>query len=213
MKKISGKLALVAGAVLFFAGIFASCSVNVTVQANKNGSVDVKFAAGAGEAFSKMIESASGQTSDEYIDKNQILYELAKGGFSNVNIPSATASNFEVNLTDSEKKSYLFTTGIFSEEKGDLKVSLTGEKLKKFYDSADEQTKMVLDILLVPVFNDEEMSESEYLEMIGTVYGADVQKELQNSVVNLSLINVDGKKINKKIPMAEILTLNGELNF
>jgi hypothetical protein len=36
---------------------------------------------------------------------------------------------------------------------------------------------------------------------------------LQNSVVNLTLINVDGKKINKKIPMAEILTLNGELNF
>ena len=41
-----------------------------------------------------------------------------------------------------------------------------------------------LDLFLAPVFNDEDMTAEEYVEMVGTVYGSEVGKEISSDEIN-----------------------------
>lgn len=193
--------------------LFASCNVNVVIKQNKNGSVDVKLGAGAGEAFTKMILAATGGTTENFFDTKEIQYELAKSGFSKVNVQTKTGTDIDVNLTDANKTSYLFTSGILSEDKSGLKMNLNAKALKTFYDLADEQTQMVLDLLVAPVFSGDDSSQNEYLELIESFYGEGAAKEIKTSIVDITIINADGNKTTKKLPLVDLVTLNEDIKL
>jgi len=206
------KLKTIFGTVLLTL-LLASCNVNVVIQQNKNGSVDVKLDASAGEAFTKMILAATGGTTENFFDTKEIQYELAKSGFSKVNVQTKKGTDIDVNLTDTNKSSYLFTSGILSEDKSGLKMNLNAKALKNFYDMADEQTQMVLDLLVAPVFNGEETTQSEYLETVEAFYGEGAAKEIKSSIVNLTIINADGKQTTRRIPLVDLVTLSEEIKL
>ena len=58
---------------------------------------------------------------------------------------------------------------------------------------------------MAPVFNDEKMSETEYLETIAAFYGEKMAGELAESFVRLIVINADGKKQVQKISIPKLL--------
>lgn len=201
MKRIFYLLILAAGFM------FMSCNVDLNLALKKDGSVDISFTGSAGKAFSKMILSATG--GDEVFDTKEFGYELAKAGFSNIsvkNVPGKTkGTDLSISMSDLKKTSYLFTSGVVREEKGKLIANVSAETLKHFYDSADEQTQMVLDLFLAPVFNEEQMSEAEYIEMLGTIYGADAANEVRESVINISISDGDGGKRSKKLFFSQLM--------
>jgi len=192
--------------ILFFSLTIVSCNVDLQLTPKKDGSVEIVFKGGAGKAFSKMILSAGGGSEDSLYDTKEIAYELAKVGFSNVKVTKGkTGTDLVVTMSDLKKTSYLFTSGIVQEEKGVLKTHITAKSLKDFYNSADEQTQMVLDLFLAPVFNDEHMSEGEYVEMLGTIYGADAAREVEESIINISLGNVEGGASQEKLSFTRLM--------
>lgn len=205
------KLFLYLAVLFLFSVIFTSCSVDLKLTLKKDGSVDIAFAGGTGEAFTKMILAAAGSQSGQgaqgtkTIDVKQVSYELAKAGFSNVKADAKSASDIRITMSDLKKSSYIFTSGLVKAENKQLKLNITKQVLIDFYDSADEQTKMILDLFLAPVFNDEEMSQSEYIEMLGTFYGQDSANEVENSYVTITLIDLEGKNQSQKIPMSQIM--------
>ena len=67
---------------------------------------------------------------------------------------------------------------------------------------------MTLDLFLAPVFNDEVMSEAEYLEMVASFYGNDAAKEVSESVVKINLISKDGAKETLTYPLSQIFCGN-----
>ena len=195
---------------IFLSLFFVSCNIDLQLSLKKDGSVDILFKGGAGKAFSKMILSATGESGDvsgaSLYDTKEIGYELAKAGFSNVKVNAGkTGTDLVITMADLKQTSYLFSSGIVREEKGELKANITPKSLKDFYTSADEQTQMILDLFLAPVFNDEQMSVSEYLEMLGTIYGAEAAREVEDSVINVSLTAVDGSKTQKKISFGALM--------
>jgi len=183
--------------------LFAGCNTEIKVKLNKDNSVDVKFSAGAGEAFTKMLMSSTGNNGA--IDEQQVTYELVKAGFDNVKVIVSGKSDVKISLTDTKCTSYLFTSGILSVDKGALCLKLNRNTLKDYYDSADEQTVTVLDLFLAPVFNDEEMTEEEYLEMVSTFYGENASKEIRNSIIKIEFENSNGEVSNFRIPLAQLL--------
>lgn len=199
------KLLILIASLLFSVFLF-SCNVDLQLSLKKDGSVDITFNGGAGKAFSKMILSATGESADSIYDTKEIGYELAKAGFSNVKVVKGkTGTDLVITMTDLKQSSYLFTSGIVREEKGVLKTHITPKSLKDFYASADEQTQMVLDLFLAPVFNDEQMSVAEYLEMLGTIYGADAAREVDESVINVTSVALDGTKSQKRISFGGLM--------
>ena len=204
--------------ILASAILFASCTTEVTLTVKPDDSVDIRFEGGAGNAFTKMIASASGVagtagtsgagSTDAIIDTDTVTYELARAGFSNVKAEQKTGGAVLISMSDNKKSSYIFTSGIVKAEKGRLSAAITRKSLEDFYKSADEQTRMTLDLFLAPVFNDEVMSETEYLEMVASFYGNDAAKEVSESVVKINLISKDGAKETLTYPLSQIFCGN-----
>ncbi len=205
----------------------SSCSLDLNLTLQKDGSVSISFEGGAGQAFTQMLLSASGigNTDDgegtdpsqsssqatnalnQSLDFKEIEYELAKAGFSNIKSQSQGTSSVRLSMQDLKRTSYLFTSGLLTYENKQLKLNLNRKALVDFYNSADQQTLMILDLFLAPVFNDEEMSESDYIEMLATFYGQDAADEVRDSFINITITNLDGKKSQQKIPFSRLLCL------
>lgn len=181
---------------VLFSLFFISCTTEVTLSVQADNSIAIKFDGGAGEAFSKMISSAAGMggESENLIDTEEVSYELAKAGFSDVKINQKNGGAVSITMSDKKQTSYIFTSGIAKCEKGKLSAVITRKSLEDLYASADEQTRMILDLFLAPVFNNEEMTEEEYLEIVASFYGAVAAKEVDGSFVKINLISKDGKK-------------------
>lgn len=207
MKKICLLIGILCASILFF-----SCKTEVTLQLNKNGSVDVRFSGGAGKAFTQMILAAT-DGEEAVFDTAEISYQLGLNGFTNISAATKGKTDLTVTMSDSKKSSYLFTSGICSVKDSTLSVNLDTNKLNKFYNSSNEMMQQVLDLLLAPVFNDEVMEENEYLEVIGSFYGDAAAEEIRYSDVKIIIIQPDGKKSEKTIPMVKLLTLTSSIQL
>ena len=186
-----------------------SCTTEVTLTVKADDSVDIRFEGGAGEAFTKMISSASGVNSDSnIIDVDAVSYELAKAGFSSVKVEQNEDRLVSINMSDKKQDSYIFSSGIIKSEKGKLEAAIVRKSLEDFYNSADEQTRMTLDLFLAPVFNNEVMSEAEYLEMLGSFYGEGAADEVSQSVVKINLVSKDGTSQTLRYSLTQLLCGN-----
>lgn len=185
-----------------------SCTTEVTLTLQKDDSVAVSFEGGAGKAFAKMISSATGISGEAdnslLIDTASVSYELAKAGFSDVKVNQNNEGSVSISMQDMKQTSYLFTSKIVKAEKDRLIAAISRKSLEDFYSSSDEQTRMILDLFLAPVFNDEEMTEKEYIEMVTSFYGEGAGKEVGESLVKINLISKDGSKQTIVYPLSQI---------
>ena len=184
----------------------ASCTSEITLELKKDGSVDIAFSGAAGNAFQALTGSV-------IFDTKEIEYEMGANGFTNVKALSKNGSDLTVTMTDKNGKSALFSSGVVNVKKGKLEAALSPDNLVKFYKSADSQTVMFLDMLLAPIFNDEKMTEDEYLEVIEAFYGEDIAAEMKNSNFRITLKNPDGSQTIQTIKFTKLLTLNEVLRF
>lgn len=201
-------LSIIISVLAFF---FISCQAEVTLTLQKDDSVDIRFDGGAGAAFAKMISSAAGvgnqnaPSNEMLIDTDAVSYELAKAGFSNVNVNQKQGGAVSIAMSDKTQTSYIFSSQIVKADKGRLIAAITRKSLEDFYNSSDEQTRMILDLFLAPVFNNEEMTEDEYLEMVGSFYGENAANEVAESLVKINLISKDGTKETLNIPFTQLM--------
>jgi hypothetical protein len=154
---------------------------------------------------------SDGDAGELLIDTDSVSYELAKAGFSDVKVSQKKGGAVSIIMNDKKQNSYLFSSKIVKAEKGKLISAITRKSLEDFYNSSDEQTRMILDLFLAPVFNNEEMSEEEYIEMVGAFYGERAAKEVSESFVKINLISKDGTKETQNIPLTQLLC--GNFNY
>ena len=100
MKKLFGLI------LIFVSLLFISCTTEVTLTVKADDSVDIRFNGGAGEAFTKMISSASGLGGDALIDVNAVSFELAKAGFSDVKVNQKDGGAVQISMCDKKQTSY-----------------------------------------------------------------------------------------------------------
>lgn len=198
---------------LFIFSLF-SCTAEIEFNCKKDGNIEVKFTGESGIAFKRLILSAAGVEDGEVaFDTKEIAYELTKNGFSNVKAVTKTGTDLSVTMNDPNKKSVLFTSKLVSGNKKGIDVSLSGAKLLDFYNNSDEQIVQFLDLLLAPVFNDEVMEESEYVEMMASFYGQDAADEIAECNLKISVTDIEGNTRTQLVPITRVLTLNEELNL
>ena len=202
--------------IMIFSLFMFSCTTEVTLTLKADDSVDIAFEGGAGEAFTKMLTSTAGpqnsgmkgNADSPVIDSDAVSYELAKAGFSNVDVNQNKGGVVKINMKDKKQTSYIFSSNIIKSKKNMLIAAVTRKSLEDFYNSADEQTRMTLDLFLAPVFNNDCMSEEEYLEMVASFYGDEAAKEVSQSVVKINLVSKDGLKESIKYPLAQLMCGN-----
>ena len=211
------KYALIAVAALILAVFFTGCTTEIELELKKNGTIDVKFAGTSGKAFAALMNAGNGTGSaggdTVLFNTKEIEYEISQNGFSSVKAVTKSGTDLTVTMTDKNGKSALFTSGVVTAQNGKLSACLTPQTLKKFYDSADSQTVMFLDMLLSPIFNDEKMSQEEYLEILESFYGQEIADEIKDSSFRITLKNADGTKSVQTINFIKLLTLDEVIRF
>ena len=203
MKKFSCFLA-----VIFLAAGLTSCTSEIVLKQEKSGSINVKFSSVAGNAFIKMVKSAAADDDGNVlIDVNAITHELEKSGFVNVDIEKKNVIDFDISMDDFFGNSILISSGLLSSTADEFSANITAAKFADFYNKADDDLVNILDMFLAPVFNDEEMWESEYVELLASFYGDDVANEIKESSLKIILEDVNGKKKSKTVSLAKLFTL------
>ena len=199
--------------IIFSVFLFFSCSAEITLEAKKDGGVKISYAGDfSGEFLQFLINQDDGNDEPDFdnlenaeIDVQVLKESLKNSGFENVQILSGKLKNILITMEDKSQKSVLFYSKLLKMQNGSLSVDFSYENLRNFYENADEQLQSDLDLLLAPVFNDEKMTETEYLETIATFYGEKMASELAESFISLIVINIDGKQQVQKISIPKIL--------
>ena len=198
-----------------------SCSADIEAELLTDGSVKLNFSGSFGEGLKSMISAATDGAS--FFDTKEIIYELSKSGFTGVKASTDGNSKISISMKDDKKNSYLFSSGILSvknksaEKQADKNTSqtlyarLTPANLVNFYKSSDEQIVLLLDLLLAPVFNEEEMTAEEYTDTVAAFYGNTAAAELSTSSLNITIKNPDGIIKKQTVPVVKLLTLSEDL--
>lgn len=209
MKKTAFFCAL-AAFVLFL----TSCTTLIDLELNKDGSVKASFSGTTGKGFEKLIRNTQGLKEGQAIfDVKEIKKELTASGLSSVTVESKNGKDLSLSMVDTKRNSNFFTSGLVSLKNNRLVISLNPVTMEKFYNLSDPQIVLYLDMLLSPVFNQEEMSASEYEEVITSFYGKDVAKEIKETQVKLRIKNPDGSRAEYELPLIDLLTLNKSLQL
>lgn len=194
--------------------LFASCTTQIELELKKDGSVTASFSGTTGQGFEKLIRSTQGIKEGQVLfDTKEIKQELTASGLSGVQVESKTGKDLSIKMTDAKRNSNFFTSGLVTLKNNRLVINLNKNSMKKFYNLSDPQIVLYLDMLLSPVFNDEEMSVVEYEEIISSFYGKDVAKEISETKVLLTIKNPDGTKARHSVSLVELLTLNKSLQL
>lgn len=199
--------------MFFSVFLFFSCSAEIVFEVKKDGNVKISYDGDLNGDFLQFLINQNGKNTEldlENIENAELDVEvltesLKNSGFENVQILSGKLKNILITMEDKSQKSVLFYSKLLKMQNGSLSVDFSYENLRNFYENADEQLQSDLDLLLAPVFNDEKMTETEYLETIATFYGEKMASELAESFISLIVINIDGKQQVQKISIPKIL--------
>lgn len=199
--------------MFFSVFLFFSCSAEIVFEVKKDGNVKISYDGDLSGDFlqflinqnDKNAELDLGNIENTELDMEVLTESLKNSGFENVQILSGKLKNILITMEDKSQKSVLFYSKLLKMQNGSLSVDFSYENLRNFYENADEQLQFDLDLLLAPVFNDEKMTETEYLEIIATFYGEKMASELAESFISLIVINIDGKQQVQKISIPKIL--------
>ena len=170
-----------------------SCSGELSVQPKGNDAV-VTFSAQPGKAFLDIFGSLTGfEASGEdetFFDKNKIEESLEENDFHNISV-------------ECRKNGYVFIS--FSSKLSDIpfisddgKVQFSKTSFQEFYKLIPENFQSALDMLMSPTFTNEVMTDEEYLDLLGSVYGKAFEAELSGAQIKLQ---------NKNVKLVEILNL------
>lgn len=180
-----------------------SCDAKVNFISDGT-TIYVQFNTIAEKGFEKLLNSLNSENQN-YIDTDEIFSSLEKSGYKNVKADLKNNKELSVSLEDFDK--ILLSTQILKMEDGFIKEDFSADTLKKFYNSSDEQILQFLDLLLAPVFNDEKMATSEYLEIIASFYGQELSDELKESKLIISSQN-STKKTKHTYQLVDLLCGN-----
>lgn len=199
--------------MFFSVFLFFSCSAEIVFEVKKDGNVKISYDGDLSGDFLQFLINQNGKNTEldlgnienTELDVEVLTESLKNSGFENVQILSGKLKNILITMEDKSQKSVLFYSKLLKMQNGSLSVDFSYENLRNFYENADEQLQSDLDLLLAPVFNDEKMTETEYLETIATFYGEKMASELAESFISLIVINIDGKQQVQKISIPKIL--------
>ncbi|MBQ0161689.1 MAG: hypothetical protein KBS84_00840 [Treponema sp.] len=126
---------------------------------------------------------------------------------------SATASNEKLPFI---KKHFTKKQAVSSFDK--LEITLSPEILQNLITSQNSIIQKYADLLMAPCFTGEELTESEYRDLVASLYGNEIANELLRGKIKIIMRDGAAKQqIDKlpyiEIPLIEILTLQKEKTY
>ena len=198
-----------------------SCSSEISISANKDCSTDFEFSADIGNAVYSTIQavtaglneinnaaSAEQNTTSKdmpLFSSAQIEKAFSTSDVKNLKVQTPTVSSITVSGTalapDEQtsviEKDNMKIANFITCTKNSLTLIVALSTVQNLVASLPEEPKSYLDLLMAPVLTGEEMSEDDYISLIGAVYGEKMQKEFSDASVKITLVPPEGCSLKK----------------
>lgn len=200
--------ALAFAAALFFCG----CPLKVTVNLDKNDNESIYFSSSLGTAFVEnlnklqQVPGQEGGPSDnlERISK-KIEAELNQSFFKNASVhfdKNTLTASAQVNSQKALPTEFLGINKASSSD--EFYLAINPQSLAASILQENTSAKTLADILMAPVISGEEMSLSEYKDLLAEIYGAPLASELLSGDLTIEYIR-NGKKQIQRVPISDLL--------
>lgn len=189
--------------------VLCSCSSSLLIKFGENGRINFEYSAVCGKELTETISSISGGDGQNVFEAERIKEALEKAKFSKIKVSSpeknmlTLSAELSGNAETPVAKSQTFEE--LRQSKG-LSLTLTAESLQSLYSVLPDEFQSYMDLFMAPSFTGEIMSDSEYLDLVATVYGKPLAAELENAVLTLTLQSGAEKRV-RKIRLIKLLNL------
>jgi len=196
--------------------VFTSCLPQINVKAQNNDSATISFSTGFSSTLTKTLKNLSGlDENTPLFSKADILNLLNSSGA--VNTSASLPSQNEVAASGTIPKlseNLLTKTGLLRKSEKSLTLTIGSRQIVDFYNLLNEDSKSYLDLLMIPALIGEQMSVSEYQELLSSMYGPSFAEEIVNGRLSIILSSPDGKKQAKEsVTLGELLCTTEEKSW
>lgn len=188
----------IAAAALFLTGCSSTLDVKATSSKDISGfSLKLNF----GPAITNAINTITGGTEGSpLISQEDVKRAETLSQFSNLKIKESTSNSITLNGD-------IATGNIISRTDRSLSICLSAENLNAFYKSLNEESRYYLDLLMAPVFTEDNSTKDEYIEFLGSIYGTELADEISQAYITINLQNPkDSKATSYSISLVQFLT-------
>lgn len=202
----------------FLSLFFISCGSEVVLKTTSNG-CEFIFNISLEDSYLIKVFSLNTNSSDDgttnIFDVEGIKKTLIESGLENVDVKEVSSSRLLISGFISKNTKNFITDSKIVDFYGDnnVKIVLSSVTLKNLYDNLSYELKSYLDMIAAPSFTGEQMTDDDYIEFIGTIYGEDFSNELNKSKVKFIIQNINGNKIVKEISLLKLLNIVGKLEI
>lgn len=210
--------------------LFTGCPLEVTITSSNQNSHETSYTINttAEKPVIELVTSFDNSTAPadaRIFDSLEIEKSLLKCGFTEPKArafkpdPSSEELTIEANASDEK---FPFIKKYFTEKPSSsfekIEITLSPEILQKLITSQNSIIQKYADLLMAPCFTGEEISETEYRELVASLYGNKIADELLRGTVKIILCDgITRQKAEQcfilEIPLIEILTLQKEKTY
>lgn len=184
--------------ILIFSLLIISCDTKFFIASNGE-NASFEFETTVSDKMVHFLSAFAGQDiSDlsEIFNPQEIQQSLQEQGYSNASVKIENNSLLKIKF-ETEKKN-------LSIIRPDGTIAVNKENLSLIYENLPDQFQSYIDMLMIPSFTGEEISDEEYLDVIASVYGNEISDELKNATIRIQ---------GKKIKLLELFNFSEELIF
>ncbi|MCR5605770.1 MAG: hypothetical protein K6F69_03020 [Treponema sp.] len=198
--------------LLLLITFFSGCTQHLTIIQNNDASVDIKVNYNPGKNIENLISSFTNST--QLFDEKEVKDALAATNAKDITVNTFGTADIESNFSYKNNKAFLSNFNkLFTIQDNKIKMTISKGALKQLVKILPKDSNTYLDILMAPVFTDEDMNENEYISLIAATFGKSFSEEMQTSTFDLTIISKNGKQQNVAIPLSQFLTLESELTY
>lgn len=148
-------------------------------------------------------------------DEAQIKQTLETTGFEKVSVKNTSQNSLHISgKINKNGENPAVGSGIVEfADSGNIRLSFSAETLQKLYELLPFELKSYIDMLMAPSFTGEEISDEEYLDLVGTVYGEKVADELKDASVRFTVYTADGKTRFSRLSAIKLLNSIGTVKI
>ena len=217
---------------------FFSCAARIDGSLSANGSaalsVNISLERGV-TALIQRMSAAGGQPSNDtsnILDSSSISKSMsASPGITSANFKNTAAAAIEGQIRISKINEFLSASNnrgfiTFDQEKsgGKCVININRKDGPKILEHLSIEISDYLNALMAPIATGEEMTKSEYLELVASFYNKAISDEIASSRIRASVDfpgtitkasggTFSGKKANFNIPLLDLLVLETPLVF
>lgn len=199
-----------------FSFFLTSCGCDVILKPAADGAeftILLSFEKAFTDTFSALFPSDN--ENQMLLDEVQTAKTLSDAGIANVSVKNTSRNSLRIagTMKKSGGNPAVDSGTVHFEDGGNIRLLFSAETLQKLYDLLPFELKSYIDMLMAPSFTGEEISDGEYLDLVGTVYGEKTADELKDGSVRFTVYTADGTARTARLPAVKLLNVIGAVRI